>query len=101
MTHGSSPLMIQPAPLVCTTPGRRRPGATASRRSRIASTPGPRKREPSPSELEQSIRAVAREETCVSPTISTHVVAAYLQHVGGGGISSRYAIRMGLITPDP
>jgi DNA-binding NarL/FixJ family response regulator len=42
----------------------------------------------SPSELEQSIRAVARGQTYLSPAISTHVVAAYLQRVGGGEISS-------------
>ena len=37
----------------------------------------------SPSELEQAIRAVARGETYLSPTISKHVIAAYLERVGG------------------
>ena len=41
----------------------------------------------SPSELEQAIRAVARGETYLSPTISKHVIAAYLQRVGGEGSS--------------
>jgi DNA-binding NarL/FixJ family response regulator len=43
-----------------------------------------------PSELEQAIRAVARGETFLSPAISKHVIAAYLQRVGGddGEISS-------------
>jgi len=37
----------------------------------------------SPSELEQAIRAVARGETYLSPAISKHLIAAYLQRVGG------------------
>ena len=37
----------------------------------------------SPSELEQAIRAVARGETYLSPAISKHVIAAYLERVGG------------------
>jgi len=36
----------------------------------------------SPSELEQAIRAVARGETYLSPAISKHVIAAYLERVG-------------------
>jgi DNA-binding NarL/FixJ family response regulator len=32
----------------------------------------------SPAELEQAIRAVARGETCLTPAISKHVIAAYL-----------------------
>ena len=36
-----------------------------------------------PAELEQAIRAAARGETYLSPTISKQVVAAYLQRVGG------------------
>jgi DNA-binding NarL/FixJ family response regulator len=39
----------------------------------------------SPSELEQAIREVARGETYLSPAVSKHVIAAYLQRVGGGG----------------
>jgi DNA-binding NarL/FixJ family response regulator len=42
----------------------------------------------SPSELEQAIREVARGETYLSPAVSKHVIAAYLQRVGGGEISS-------------
>ena len=41
----------------------------------------------SPSELEQAIRAVARGETYLSPAISKHVIAAYLERVGGETIS--------------
>jgi DNA-binding NarL/FixJ family response regulator len=41
----------------------------------------------SPSELEQAIRAVARGETILSPAISKHVRAAYLQRVVGETIS--------------
>jgi DNA-binding NarL/FixJ family response regulator len=37
----------------------------------------------SPCELEQAIRAVARGETYLSPAISKHVIAAYLERVGG------------------
>jgi DNA-binding NarL/FixJ family response regulator len=37
----------------------------------------------SPSELEQAIRAVAQGETYLSPAISKHVIAAYLERVGG------------------
>jgi DNA-binding NarL/FixJ family response regulator len=37
----------------------------------------------SPSELEQAIRAVARGETYLSSAISKHVIAAYLERVGG------------------
>jgi len=37
----------------------------------------------SPAELEQAIRAVARGETYLSPSISKHVIAAYLHRVGG------------------
>ncbi len=36
-----------------------------------------------PWELEQAIRAVAQGETYLSPAISKHVIAAYLQRVGG------------------
>lgn len=36
-----------------------------------------------PAELEQAIRAAARGDTYLSPTISKQVVAAYLQRVGG------------------
>jgi DNA-binding NarL/FixJ family response regulator len=42
----------------------------------------------SPSELEQAIREVARGETYLTPAVSKHVIAAYLQRVGGGEISS-------------
>ncbi len=42
----------------------------------------------SPSQLEQAIRAVARGETYLSPAVSKHVIAAYLQCNGGGEISS-------------
>ena len=38
----------------------------------------------SPVELEQAIRAVARGESFLSPAISRHVIAAYLQRTGGG-----------------
>jgi DNA-binding NarL/FixJ family response regulator len=38
----------------------------------------------SPVELEQAIRAVARGEGFLSPAISRHVIAAYLQRTGGG-----------------
>ena len=48
----------------------------------------------SPTELEQAIRAVARGETYLSPAISRHVIAAYLQRVGGGEVSS-----LGRLTP--
>ena len=41
----------------------------------------------SPTEFEQAIRAVARGETYLSPAISKHVIAAYLQRVGGEGSS--------------
>ena len=41
----------------------------------------------SPAELEQAIRAVARGETFLSPAISKHVIAAYLERVGGDDIS--------------
>ena len=37
----------------------------------------------SPQELEQAIRAVARGETYLSSAISKHVIAAYLERVGG------------------
>jgi DNA-binding NarL/FixJ family response regulator len=40
----------------------------------------------SPSELEQAIRAVARGETYLSSAISKHVIAAYLERVGGEAI---------------
>jgi DNA-binding NarL/FixJ family response regulator len=42
----------------------------------------------SPSELEQAIRAVARGETYLSPVVSKHVIAAYLQRNDRGEISS-------------
>ena len=42
----------------------------------------------SPSELEQAIRAVARGETYLSPAVSKHVIAGYLQRTGGGVLSS-------------
>jgi DNA-binding NarL/FixJ family response regulator len=42
----------------------------------------------SPLVLEQAIRAVARGETYLCPTVSKHVIAAYLQRNGGGEISS-------------
>jgi DNA-binding NarL/FixJ family response regulator len=42
----------------------------------------------SPSELEQAIREVARGETYLSPAVSKHVIAAYLQRVGGGSETS-------------
>jgi DNA-binding NarL/FixJ family response regulator len=37
----------------------------------------------SPAELEQAIRTVVRGETYLSPAISKHLIAAYLQSVGG------------------
>ncbi len=37
----------------------------------------------SPSELEHAIRAVARGETYLSPAVSKHVIAGYLQRTGG------------------
>jgi DNA-binding NarL/FixJ family response regulator len=37
----------------------------------------------SPRELEQAIRTVVRGETYLSPAISKHLIAAYLQRVGG------------------
>jgi DNA-binding NarL/FixJ family response regulator len=37
----------------------------------------------SPTELEQAIRTVVRGETYLSPAISKHLIAAYLQRVGG------------------
>jgi DNA-binding NarL/FixJ family response regulator len=37
----------------------------------------------SPDELERAIRAVARGETYLSPAISRHVIAAYVERVGG------------------
>ncbi|HEX8202318.1 MAG TPA: response regulator transcription factor [Isosphaeraceae bacterium] len=37
-----------------------------------------------PAELEQAIREVARGEHYLSPAISKHVIAAYLQRTGGG-----------------
>jgi DNA-binding NarL/FixJ family response regulator len=40
----------------------------------------------SPSELEQAIRVVARGETYLSSAISKHVIAAYLERVGGEAI---------------
>ncbi len=40
----------------------------------------------SPRELEQAIRAVAQGETYLSPAISKHVIAAYLERVGGEAI---------------
>jgi DNA-binding NarL/FixJ family response regulator len=42
----------------------------------------------SPSELEQAIRAVARGETYLSSAISKHVIAAYVQRVGGEAIGA-------------
>jgi len=42
----------------------------------------------SPSELEQAIRAAARGETYLSPAVSKHVIAGYLQRTGGGVLSS-------------
>jgi DNA-binding NarL/FixJ family response regulator len=42
----------------------------------------------SSAELEQAIRAVAGGETYLSPAISKHVIAAYVQRVGGGETSS-------------
>jgi len=42
----------------------------------------------STSELEQAIRAVARGEMYLSPSISKHVIAAYLQRAGGENGSS-------------
>ena len=41
----------------------------------------------SPPELEQAIRAVSCGETYLSPAISKHVIAAYLERVGGEAIS--------------
>ena len=41
----------------------------------------------SPQELEQAIRAVARGETYLSSAISRHVIAAYLERVGGEMVS--------------
>ena len=41
----------------------------------------------SPSELELAVRAVARGETYLSPVISKHVIAAYLNRIGGETIS--------------
>lgn len=38
----------------------------------------------SPAELERAVRAVARGESYLSPAISQHVIAAYLQRTGGG-----------------
>jgi DNA-binding NarL/FixJ family response regulator len=40
----------------------------------------------SPSELEQAIRGVSRGETYLSPAISKHVIAAYLERVGDGAV---------------
>jgi DNA-binding NarL/FixJ family response regulator len=37
----------------------------------------------SPTELEQAIRTVVRGETYLSPAISKHLIAAYLQRAGG------------------
>ena len=42
----------------------------------------------SPRELEQAIRTVARGETYLSPAISKHLIAAYLERVGGETIRS-------------
>ncbi len=42
----------------------------------------------SPTTLEQAIRTVAKGETYLSPAISKHVIAAYLQRVGGCESSS-------------
>ena len=42
----------------------------------------------SPRELEHAIREVARGETYLSPAVSKHVIAAYLQRVGGSEVSS-------------
>jgi DNA-binding NarL/FixJ family response regulator len=41
----------------------------------------------SPDELERAIRAVARGETYLSPAISRHVIAAYVERVGGEPVS--------------
>jgi DNA-binding NarL/FixJ family response regulator len=41
-----------------------------------------------PTELERAIRAVARGETYLSPAISKHVIAAYLERVSGEPISA-------------
>jgi len=42
----------------------------------------------SPSELEQAIRTVARGETFLSPAVSKHVVAAYLERTGCSTLTS-------------
>jgi DNA-binding NarL/FixJ family response regulator len=42
----------------------------------------------SPLELEQAIRAIARGETYLSPAVSKHVIAGYLQRTGSGVLSS-------------
>ncbi|HMQ30074.1 MAG TPA: response regulator transcription factor [Chloroflexaceae bacterium] len=38
-----------------------------------------------PAELDLAIRAVMRSETYLSPSVSKHLVAGYLRHVGSGG----------------